>query len=268
MVNVNIKRFSRSKVETVTEDINNDDTIETNNNIDTNDNNDFLTDLNKSNYNKSIEEQKNEEVNQKESVKLSKEKEKIDKQRDKENEKLIKELERKNKKSIKKVIDNDTDSLYSDEGTTILGKNKNILLKKVRQFKNLFPEELKKFKIKANPSEQDLKNYLEEMEILVELSNVDDFLTDSIIQSLKLIENITANTKKYNIVGLSDMLKNNPQFHNLCKQLYIKYNTFSCMPPEYQMLFLVSTTAYICRNKNIQKNEIEQYLNQEININN
>ena len=82
----------------------------------------------------------------------------------------------------KRVIDNDTDSIFSDEGTAILGKNKNILLKKVRQFKNLFPEELKKFKIKANPTEQELKNYLEEMEILVELNNVDDFLTDSIVQ--------------------------------------------------------------------------------------
>ena len=273
MVNVNIKKFSRSKVESTPDDVKPDEPIEVKE-----DDNDFLNDLHKSNYTSAIEEQKNEEENKKDSVKLLKEKEKIEKQREKENEKfekqrekenikLLKELETKNKKMTKRVIDNDTDSIFSDEGTAILGKNKNILLKKVRKFKNLFPEELKKFKIKANPTEQELKNYLEEMEILVELNNVDDFLTDSIVQSLKLIENFTAHTKKYNIVGLSEMLKNNPQFHNLCKQLYIKYNTFSCMPPEYQMLFLVSTTAYICRNKNIQKNEIEQYLNQEIKIN-
>ena len=61
---------------------------------------------------------------------------------------------------------------------------KHILLKKVKQYKNLFPEELKKFKIKPNPSEQELQNYLSEMEILVELDSVDEFIMDGVIQSL------------------------------------------------------------------------------------
>ena len=36
------------------------------------------------------------------------------------------------------------------------------------------------------------------------------------------------------------------------------------MPPEFQMLMLVSTTAYICNCKNKRKGEIEAYLNQQI----
>ena len=60
------------------------------------------------------------------------------------------------------------------------------------------------------------------MEVLVELNSVDDFLTVSIIQSVKVIENTTAHTENYNITGLSEILKANPQFHSLCKQLYIK----------------------------------------------
>ena len=104
------------------------------------------------------------------------------------------------------------------------------------------------------------------MEILVELDSVDDFLTDSILQSLKVVENVSATTTNYNISGLSDLLKNNKQFHTLCKQLYIKYNCFSQVPPEYQMMFLISTSMYICRNKNIKKNELNSFLNETINI--
>jgi hypothetical protein len=259
MVNVNIKKFSRSK--TIEQDITpvDEHPIE--------DDNDFLSELHKDNYNKAVEEEQiNEESAKLEKQKL-KEREKEQKLKDKENEKLIKELEKKQKTVKAKVKkDDDTDSIFSDEGTKCLGKNRNILLKKVKQFKNLFPNELKTFKIKTNATEQELKNYLEEMEILVELNNVDDFLTDSIIQCIKVIENTTAHTKKYNITGLADCLKSNPQFISLCKQLYIKYNTFSSVPPEYQMIFLVSTTAYVCRNKNMQKIELEGFLNKEIII--
>ena len=261
MVNINVKKFSRSKI-TTEESIPQPSPV-----IEESSNNDFLADLHKDNYNKSIEEKEQEETNKKEFIKLEKEREKEQKQREKENEKLIKELEKKNKTIKKKVIDNDNESIYSDEGTPVLGKNRNILLKKIKQYKNLFPEELKKFKIKPNPSEKELQEYLSEMEVLVELNSVDDFLTDSIIQSVKVIENTTAHTENYNITGLSEILKANPQFHSLCKQLYIKYNTFSSVPPEYQLVFIVATSAYVVRNKNKEKNKIELYINQKIEVN-
>ena len=82
------------------------------------------------------------------------------------------------------------------------------------------------------------------MEILVELDSVDDFLTDSILSSIKIIENVSTTTNNYNFSGLSDLLKNNKRFHTLCKQLNIKYGCYSTIRPEYQMLFSISTSMY------------------------
>ena len=123
---------------------------------------------------------------------------------------------------------------------------------------------MKKFKIKPNPTEYELKGYLTEMEILVELDSIDEFLTDAILQSLKVIENVSSNSQKFNISGLSDLLKANKQFHTLCKQLFIKYNCYTSMPPEYQLMFLVSTTAYIVRNKNLGKAQFNTFLDEKI----
>ena len=63
------------------------------------------------------------------------------------------------------------------------------------------------------------------------------------------------------------MLKMNPEFRSLCKQLYLKHGSFASISPEYKMMFLVFTTAYICRNKNMHKQEINAFLDQPIEIN-
>ena len=219
--------------------------------------NDFLNELSSTNY-----------INPEDEVKINKESEKENIKREKELFKFQKELfkqEEKEKKAIKKQISLD-DELYSDNPTEIMGKDKRILLTKVKQYKNLFSTELKSFKIKPNPTVADLKMYLDEMEIIVNTSNVDGFLTDSILQCIRLVEGVSSHTTKYNVSGLADMLKNNKEFNNLTKQLYIKYNCFDNIPPEYQMLLLVTTSAYICRNKNIKRNEIDKYLNEEIKV--
>lgn len=157
------------------------------------------------------------------------------------------------------------DEIFSSENPTeILGKDKRVLLTKVKQYKQLFPDELKGFKIKANASAYDLKVAIEEMDGIISTNGVDQFLTDSIIGSLKMIEGITAHTKNYNISGLAELLKGNPKFHSLTKQLYLKYNCFDAVPPEHQLVFLVATTAYICRNKNANRDQLEAYLNQPV----
>ena len=61
------------------------------------------------------------------------------------------------------------------------------------------------------------------------------------------------------------MLKGNPQFNNLFKQLYVKYNVFHKIPPEIQIVLLISTTSYICINKNKNKHLIHEFLNQPVN---
>ena len=142
----------------------------------------------------------------------------------------------------------------------IQGRDKILLLKKIKQYKSLFPTELKTFKIKKNPNCKDLEDALSEMEVLVETNGIDGFLMDSILQSLKMVEGASAMTQNYDIRGLSDLLKANKQFHSLCKQLFIKYNVFSAVPCEYQLLMIVTTTAYVCTQKNKNKHHINAYL--------
>ena len=104
------------------------------------------------------------------------------------------------------------------------------------------------------------------MDIIISTSNVDQFITDSILQCIKLIEIPTTRLKNFNISGLSDLLKANKEFHSLCKQLYLKYGVFNKIPPEYQLTILVSTTAYICTNKNKNKDSLEAYLDQPVEL--
>ena len=157
----------------------------------------------------------------------------------------------------------DDNSLFDDKGTELLGRDKRMLLSKIQQYKSLFPDELGKFKIKKNCSAEDLKLYLTEMESIVDTSSVEQFLTDSILQCIKMTEGLSSYTK-YDITGCADLLKANKQFHTLTKQLYIKYKVLNNVPPEYSLAVLVATTAYICKNKNTKKKEIESFLSQPI----
>lgn len=164
-----------------------------------------------------------------------------------------------------KIEEDDNNGLFSEKGTEILGREKRELLSKIQQYKSLFPEVFKKFTIKKNATTEELKEYLDEMDVLVSTDSVEQFLTDSIMQSLKMIEGASSYTK-YDITGLTDLLKANKQFNTLMKQLYIKYKVFSQVPIEYQAILLVSTTAYICLMKNKKKKELEMFLNQPICI--
>jgi uncharacterized membrane protein YheB (UPF0754 family) len=188
------------------------------------------------------------------------------KEREKEAKAMIKQAKQDAKINNAPIKKKENDELFADEATVILGREKIILMKQIRQYKSLFPEELNKFKIKKNPNADELKNALQEMEVLVETGGVNDFMMDSVIQSIKMIEGVSAYSSKYDIRGCADLLKSNKQFHSLCKQLFIKYQIFSQVPCEYQLLFLVATTAYIANNKNKNKHEINAYLNEPIKI--
>ena len=48
------------------------------------------------------------------------------------------------------------------------------------------------------------------------------------------------------------------------KQLFVKYNVFHKIPPEFQLVLLITTTAYICSSKNKNKANLEQYLQQPV----
>ena len=279
-VKVNVKRFSRSKI--IEEPIiNNEPIIEKKTRgrkkkepiieepiieepiieeefepVEIDDN--FLSKLNSSNFKKEEEEDKNKEFNLK-----------LEKERIKQQTILMKESMKQSEKQDKinkQKINNDIE-LYSENADSPQGKDKLLLLHKIKQYKNLFTEELKSYKIKPNCSIPELKAYIDDMDIIISTSNVDQFITDSILQCIKLLEIPTQKLKNMNITGLSDLLKANKEFHSLCKQLYLKYGVFNKIPPEYQLTILISTSAYIIRNKNLNKDSLEAYLNEPVEIN-
>jgi len=183
-------------------------------------------------------------------------------QEQKQIEKQRKENLRQNKKQqVKESKINsifETSDLFDETGSEIIGKDRRIIINKLNQYR------LSKFKVKKGASVEELKAYLQEMSTIVECSSYDNFLSDSILQSIKLIEGGTKSTR-FDVSGMADMLKANPQFNNLLKQLYVKYNVFNRIPPELQMVLLVSTTAYICMNKNRNKHQLNEYLNTTMN---
>ena len=189
-------------------------------------------------------------------------------QEQKQIEKQRKENLRQNKKQqVKEGKINsifETSDLFDETGSEIIGKDRRIIINKLNQYRSLFPKELSKFKVKKGASVEELKAYLQEMSTIVECSSYDNFLSDSILQTIKLIEGGSRATR-FDVTGMADMLKANPQFNNLLKQLYVKYNVFNKIPPEIQMVLLVSTTAYICVNKNRNKHQLNDYLNSPMN---
>ena len=299
-MNINIKRFSRSKVdkpeepevkrprgrpkknasvepeappspkpEPEPESLYEEDSvseISEDNNINQDD--DFLADLNNVNFREppTKEELKEKEKMQKEIEKNQQKAAKAEKSSRLDLDSIFKRAKAQNvpkpPKPQKSQYEDDN-SLFDDKGTELLGRDKRMLLSKIQQYKSLFPDELGKFKIKKNCSAEDLKLYLTEMESIVDTSSVEQFLTDSILQCIKMTEGLSSYTK-YDITGCADLLKANKQFHTLTKQMYIKYKVFNNVPPEYSLAVLVATTAYICKNKNTKKKEIESFLNQPI----
>jgi hypothetical protein len=218
------------------------------------------------------EELRLHKIQLREQKKLNAENEKEQKRMYKIQERLIKEQEKEAKKANKSpksnvsftIDEEENDTIFSDSPTEIVGREKMILLAKVSQFRQLFPEKLKSFKIKKNSSVEDLKAYLTEMESIIEVSNIDEFLYDAILQSIKVVEGVSSYSKNYNIKGCADILKMNPQFQNLCKLMFIKYHIFSAVPVEYQLVMIISTTSFMCMQKNKNKQQINDYLNQKI----
>jgi len=167
----------------------------------------------------------------------------------------------------KKVVDEDhQEEIYSNDPTPIYGKDRLLVMQKIQSYKLLFPVELKTFKVCKDPTLVELENALLEIETIIEIGNVDSFITDSIVACIKLTEGVSAHTKNFNITGLALLLKQNKQFHSLLKMLYLKYNTFSAIPPEAQLGMIVATTALICVQKNKSKTQIDDYLNEPMTV--
>ena len=172
---------------------------------------------------------------------------------------------KKNSKTIKPLTQSDENSLYDEKGTQLKGKQTLILIKKIQQYKLMFKEELKTFKIKKNANEEELQNSLLEMQTIVELGSVDAFLMDSVMQIIKVIESGSSITQ-YDVTGLSVILNQNKEFSRLIKMLFLKYGCFSKIPVEFSLILLVGTSSMICINKNKNKKKIDSFLDEPITV--
>lgn len=157
-------------------------------------------------------------------------------------------------KEAQKEADDDDTFVTKKNATPINGKDKVLLKFKVSQMKKLFPDKLKGFKVNEKASDTELKNVLEEMEMLINLGSYDTFLTSSILAALESVEPLSALTK-FNITGTAQLLRQNPQFDVLMKQLFLKYNVYKNIPIEYQLILLVSITASFAMIKNKQASQ-------------
>jgi hypothetical protein len=153
---------------------------------------------------------------------------------------------------------------FSEKATPILGADKRVLLAKVRQYKALFHDipEIKSFKIKPTANEAELENAIAEMDVIVSVGTVQELTDQMILSAIRVVETVSSRTNRYDVTGTADMLAVNPEFKKLARLLAIKYKVYSQVPPEWQMMLLVMSTAMVCRSTNIKKAEINGLLDQ------
>ena len=221
------------------------------------DTSEFLEELQNDKYVNQIEIDKQQEIE-------DKKQDKIDKKENKINSKITKsqKLEEKERKIEEKIKEKEKKEINNDS-TEIIGKNKRSLLAKISKYKKLFKTELSDYRINKNASEDELKNHISNIQDLLDSNEIDNYINDSIYHCIKMIEPFTSKTR-YNISGLSVMLKMNPQFDTMCKKLMLKYNCFLNTPIEYQMIMLVSTSIYLTINMNHCRPAMDEFLNQKI----
>ena len=210
-----------------------------------------LQDLDNDKYVSEVETQKQKKQSKKDVQEAEKE----------EKRKLLFEIQQEKLKNIKekKTEIKNTD----DEYTVLNGKTKLESLHLIKQYILLFPEQLQDFKYKKTGTNEQLIEVLNEIRAIVEIGTVDSFIMNSVYDSILMLEPYSKPTK-FNVVGLSNALKLNPNFNNLCKQVMLKHNMGSSMSPEMQLLMITTTTIYLTIQKNQNKSQIDQYLNQKI----
>lgn len=154
--------------------------------------------------------------------------------------------------------------LFGSDPTPILGKDKRTLLTRAKQFKALFPDELKSFKLKANANVQELQDALDEMDVIVSVGGIQGIINEAYFTSIGMLEGISSRYETMNISGTADLLRQNPEVAKLLKMVSIKYGLFANAPPESQLLLLTCSTMLICRQQNLKRGQVRSILNTEI----
>ena len=177
-----------------------------------------------------------------------------------EKRKLLFEIQQEKLKNIK---EKQTEKIDDTQYTELHGKTKLEHQNLIKQYILLFPEQLHDFKYKKTGTNEQLIEVINEIRAIVEIGTIDSFVMNSVYDSILMLEPYSKPTK-FNIIGLSNALKLNPNFNNLCKQVMLKHNIGSSMSPEMQLLMITTTTIYMTIQKNQNKSQIDQYLNQKI----
>ena len=219
-------------------------------------NNDFLEEMQNDQYIDQNELDKKQNIEDKKQDKIDKKQNKIDSKITK-----AQKLEEKQQQIQKKLEEKQENKI--NESTEIITKSRRSLLNKINKYKKIFKSELNDYKINKNASEDELKNHITNIQDLLDSSEVDNYINDSIYHCIKMIEPFTCKSK-YDITGLSVMLKMNPQFEIFCKKMMLKYNCFTNTPLEYQFIMCISTSVYLTIQMNKSKPAMEQFLNQKI----
>lgn len=154
--------------------------------------------------------------------------------------------------------------LFSSEPTPIMGKNRRELLTRLSEYRTLFPTELKTFKVKQNATDAQLQDALDEAETIVSCHGVGKLMDEAILTAVQTVEAVSSRTEKYDITGTAEALRNNVEFHRLCKLCWIKYRVFSNAPPEAQLMLIIASTAMVMRSHNMKRKEINGLLDREI----
>ena len=180
------------------------------------------------------------------------------------NKKEIQEAQKEEKRQMQldlqkqKIQDKEQKIKESEEYSEIQGVSRLTKLNTIKKYKLLFPDELKDFTFEKNASSDELSIIITELQTIVEFSSIDDFLLNSIYDTLLMIEPYTVPTR-CNITGISTMLKLNPNFTSILKKLILKYDLSTSTSPEIQLIIIVTTSLYMTIQRNQQNTQINEY---------
>ena len=226
----------------------------------TDDNDDFLNELNADVFQNPEEVEMKLKEEKKREIELKKMK-----QADLRDIQFQEKMEKARKKLQK--ISKEDDGIFTEGDVELMGRERLELIKRITQYKSVFKTELKSIRVpKKNITVEKLNAILDECEALLDLSGVENFVLDGIYQAIKLVEGVSAMTTRFNVSGLSDLLKKDPNFNSLARRLMVRYGSFSQVSPEYQITFIIVVSSYMMMQKNSQKKSFDAFLDQPIPI--
>ena len=165
------------------------------------------------------------------------------------------------------ILKTENIEIEDEDNLIILGKEKRELINQIYKYKELFKTELIEFEIKniKKCKIDKLKDYITEIQTIIELGCCDDFITESIFTVLQNIEPLCKNySSKYDITGLTILLKSNKEFNKLMKQMMLKYNCYNQTSVEFQLILIIISSVYLVTNKNKNQDKINKYLDEKI----